>query len=169
MLDDQTATPAEASPAHDEAASRHQALNDRAVWLGVLARTGRDVLETHLRSAPALPDFTILRGAESGMAMLRGRIGGGGAAFNLGEITISRCSIRDATGAVGHGYAKGRDLAQVELIARLDAALQNTALRPQLLDRVIAPLAARITARRAATEAQAQETEVKFFTLATMR
>jgi len=161
-------TPDPASAAGTSALNE-PALSDRAVWLGILARSGCDLIESHLQSAPALPEFTLLRGPETGMAMVRGRIGGAGAPFNLGEITISRCSIRDATGAIGHGYATGRDLAQVELIARLDAALQNPDLHAPLTTKVLAPLAARIAARRAGIEAQAQETEVKFFTLATMR
>jgi alpha-D-ribose 1-methylphosphonate 5-triphosphate synthase subunit PhnG len=103
------------------------------------------------------------------MSMVRGRIGGGGQPFNLGEMTISRCSIRDAAGRIGHGYAAGRDLAQVELIARLDAVLQDDALRPAYEAAVLSPLRAAQAARRAETEARAAATEVKFFTLATMR
>ena len=103
------------------------------------------------------------------MAMLRGRMGGAGDAFNLGEMTIARCSIRDAAGRIGHGYAAGRDLAKVELIARLDAALQEEALRPLYAAAVLDPLAVAQDAARAATEARAVATEVKFFTLATMR
>ena len=102
------------------------------------------------------------------MAMLRGRMGGAGDAFNLGEMTIARCSIRDAAGRIGHGYAAGRDLAKVELIARLDAALQEEALRPLYAAAVLDPLAVAQDAARAATEARAVATEVKFFTLATM-
>lgn len=159
MLDDAAAAPDRATAA----------LGARPAWLGVLARSDHAHIQTHLSGLPALPDFTHLRRPETGMAMVRGRIGGGGAAFNLGEVTIARCSIRDATGLVGHGYALGRDLAQVELIARLDAALQNPDWHDCLIADVVNPLADLIAARRAATEAQAQATEVQFFTLATMR
>jgi alpha-D-ribose 1-methylphosphonate 5-triphosphate synthase subunit PhnG len=145
------------------------AFGTRKAWLSVLARSDHARIQTHLSGLPALPDFTHLRRPETGMAMVRGRIGGGGAAFNLGEMTIARCSIRDATGQVGHGYALGRDLAQVELIARLDAALQSPAWHDCLIAELVNPLADLIAARRAATEAQAQATEVQFFTLATMR
>ncbi len=103
------------------------------------------------------------------MTMVRGRMGGGGAAFNLGEMTMARCSIQDAAGRIGHGYAAGRDLSQVELIARLDAVLQDAALFAPYQRAVIAPLAAAQATRRGAVEAQAAATEVKFFTLATMR
>jgi len=144
-------------------------IETRQAWIAILARASARELLDALEAAPALPDFETLRPAETGMSMVRGRIGGGGQPFNLGEMTISRCSIRDAAGRVGHGYAAGRDLAQVELIARLDAVLQDDALRPAYEASVLAPLRAAQAARRAETEARAAATEVKFFTLATMR
>jgi alpha-D-ribose 1-methylphosphonate 5-triphosphate synthase subunit PhnG len=141
----------------------------RSAWLGILARARAAEIEARLSAAPPLPSYERLRGPEAGMAMLRGRMGGAGDAFNLGEMTIARCSIRDAAGRIGHGYAAGRDLAKVELIARLDAALQEEALRPLYAAAVLDPLAVAQDAARAATEARAVATEVKFFTLATMR
>ena len=35
-------------------------------------------------------------------------MGGKGDAFNLGEMTVSRCSVQLACGTVGHGYIRGR-------------------------------------------------------------
>jgi alpha-D-ribose 1-methylphosphonate 5-triphosphate synthase subunit PhnG len=141
----------------------------RQSWLGILARaSGAEILEL-LQHAPALPDFSHLRAPEYGMAMLRGRMGGGGAVFNLGEMTVARCAIRDAAGRIGHGYAAGRDTGLVELIARLDAALQDPELFPEYEREVLRPLAQGQASRRAETESRAAATEVKFFTLATMR
>ncbi|OYV40179.1 MAG: phosphonate C-P lyase system protein PhnG [Rhodospirillales bacterium 20-64-7] len=147
----------------------HESEQSRKTWLGVLARATAAAIAQHLADAPLLPAYTVLRAPETGMAMVRGRIGGNGAAFNLGEMTIVRCSIYDAAGRIGHGYAAGRDLIQVELIARLDAVLQDKALFPAYYQAVIAPLAAVQAAARTATQAQATATEVKFFTLAAMR
>jgi len=141
----------------------------RQSWLGILARASAAQLSSLLENTPALPEFQHLRVPESGMAMVRGRMGGGGAAFNLGEMSLARCSIRDAAGRVGHGYASGRDTAKVELIARLDAVLQDEALFPLYDQAVLRPLAEAEAARRAGVEARAAATEVKFFTLATMR
>jgi alpha-D-ribose 1-methylphosphonate 5-triphosphate synthase subunit PhnG len=141
----------------------------RQRWLGVLARAPAAALRGSLKAAPTLPGYVLLRGPEAGMTMLRGRMGGSGNAFNLGEMTLSRCSIRDAAGRVGHGYAAGRDLEQVTLIARLDAVLQDAVLGEVFGRVVVEPLAAAQSARRAATEAKAVATEVKFFTLAAMR
>ena len=58
---------------------------------------------------------------------------------------------------------------KVELIARLDAVLQDEALFPLYDQAVLRPLAETEAARRAGVEARAAATEVKFFTLATMR
>jgi alpha-D-ribose 1-methylphosphonate 5-triphosphate synthase subunit PhnG len=140
----------------------------RQVWLGVLARASAAEIASGLRAKPDLPAYARLRGPEAGMAMVRGRIGGGGDAFNLGEMTMARCSIRDEAGRIGHGYAAGKDLAQVELIARLDAVLQDAGLHG-VYDPLVRSLAAAQAERRAAIEAKAAATEVKFFTLAAMR
>ena len=145
----------------DQAQRRH--------WMGVLARAEAAAIRACLAQAPPLPPHTRLRGPEVGLVMARGRQGGDGAPFNLGEITVARCSVRSADGHVGHAYATGRDLDQAELAAVLDAALQDPALRPALLEAVIQPLAAAQAAAAAADAARAAATRVEFFTMATMR
>src|SRR6185503_8594621 len=59
--------------------------------------------------AIAIPPHENLRTPENGLVMVRGRIGGDGAPFNLGEATVSRAAVRLATGEVGFGYTLGRD------------------------------------------------------------
>ena len=49
----------------------------------------------------AVPRYEELRTAETGLVMLRGRIGGDGAPFNLGEATVTRAAVRLASGEVG--------------------------------------------------------------------
>ncbi|WP_149536939.1 phosphonate C-P lyase system protein PhnG [Siccirubricoccus phaeus] len=141
----------------------------RRHWMGVLARADGAAIAARLDAAPPLPEATRLRGPETGLVMARGRQGGDGAPFNLGEMTVTRCSVRDAAGRVGHAYVAGRDQLQAELAARLDAALQDPALRLVLLDAVIAPLAAEQAERAAAVAAKAAATKVQFFTMQTMR
>ena len=41
--------------------------------------------------------------------MLRGRIGGDGAPFNLGEASVTRAAVQIASGEVGIAYILGRD------------------------------------------------------------
>ena len=140
----------------------------RQAWLGVLARASAQTLASCLDDAPPLPDYNRLRGPEIGMSMVRGRAGGGGNAFNLGEMTVARCSVRDAAGRVGHGYAAGRDLAHVERIARLDAALQDATLYPAY-EQVLIKLAQAEQTRRDTLAAKAAATDVQFLTLSVMR
>lgn len=141
----------------------------RQVWLGILARSSAETLSACLASAPPLPGYSLLRGPEIGMSMVRGRAGGGGAAFNLGEMTVTRCSIRDDDDRVGHGYAAGRDTGHVELIARLDAALQDSSLYPAYEQTVLVPLAKAEQTRRETLAAKAAATDVQFLTLSVMR
>lgn len=139
----------------------------RKHWMAVLARAKTAEIEAHL--AETLPQHTRLRGPEVGLAMVRGRAGGTGAAFNLGEMTVTRCTVRDEAGRIGHAVVAGRDPRQAELAAALDAALQDPARQDRLQWAVIAPLDAVQQAARAATAAKAAATRVAFFTLATMR
>jgi alpha-D-ribose 1-methylphosphonate 5-triphosphate synthase subunit PhnG len=117
----------------------------------------------------ARPEYRRLRGPEAGLVMLRGRAGGEGAPFNLGEITVTRCSVRTTDGLTGHAYVTGRDARQAELAALLDALLQDPARHDALQAKVIAPLARAQAERRAATARKAAATRVNFFTMATMR
>jgi alpha-D-ribose 1-methylphosphonate 5-triphosphate synthase subunit PhnG len=137
--------------------------------MATLARAERAAIEAQLASVPALPLHTRLRGPEAGLVMVRGRMGGSGAPFNLGEMTVTRCTIRNARGQIGHAYITGRDGQKAELAAALDAALQDPEDSAVLEARVIAPLAEALTLAETATRAEAEATRVDFFTLATMR
>jgi alpha-D-ribose 1-methylphosphonate 5-triphosphate synthase subunit PhnG len=141
----------------------------RRRWMGILARADAASITARLEAAPPLPATTRLRGPETGLVMARGRQGGDGAPFNLGEVTVTRCSVRSAEGRIGHAYVAGRDMAQAELAARLDAALQDPGRRAALLEAVIEPLAAAQAAAAAAVAARAAATRVQFFTMQTMR
>ena len=74
----------------------------------------------------ALPSrATRFAPAECGLVMLRGRIGGDGAPFNLGEATVTRAAVRLASGETGFGYALGRDREKARLVALCDALWQS--------------------------------------------
>ncbi len=141
----------------------------RQRWMSVLARASAAELAAHLADAPPLPPHTRLRGPEAGLVMTRGRAGGTGQAFNLGEMTVTRCTVRTQAGEIGHAYVASRDAAQAELAARIDAAMQNPDLHDALEAAVIAPLAAAQAAARDTAARQAAATRVQFFTMATMR
>jgi alpha-D-ribose 1-methylphosphonate 5-triphosphate synthase subunit PhnG len=134
---------------------------DRKDWMGLLARAKPARLAELF---PALPDHNLLRAPEVGAVMVRGRIGGDGDAFNLGEMTVTRCSLALAGGAVGHAHVQGRDKGHALRAAVLDALLQSPE-GASLRAGVLAPLRAEEAARRAARAAKAAATRVEFFTL----
>jgi alpha-D-ribose 1-methylphosphonate 5-triphosphate synthase subunit PhnG len=141
----------------------------RRRWMGVLARASGAEIAARLAAAPDLPAHRRLRGPEVGLVMARGRQGGDGAPFNLGEVTVTRCSVCLEDGRVGHAYIAGRDARQAELAAVLDAALQDPARQPALMAAVVEPLAAVQAGRAAKDAARSAATRVQFFTMATMR
>ena len=140
--------------------------SERQQWMAVLARADTAALDQ--ASAGLLPDYALIRGPEPGSVMLRGRAGGSGAPFNMGEATVVRCTVRSASGHLGHAYCLGRDLRHAELAAAIDAGLQDPALHPALHE-LVRSLADAQTAARAQQARRAAATQVQFFTMATMR
>ena len=112
----------------------------------------------------AVPAHEQLRQPENGLVMVRGRIGGDGAPFNLGEATVSRAAVRLASGEIGFGYALGRDRRKAELIAVCDALLQSD-MAGTVEAEVIAPLQAEVLAARTQRAAESAATRVDFYTL----
>jgi alpha-D-ribose 1-methylphosphonate 5-triphosphate synthase subunit PhnG len=101
--------------------------------------------------------------------MVRGRAGGGGDAFNLGEMTVTRCTVRTATGFIGHAYVAGREDRRAELAALADALLQDPDRMAEIERLVIMPLERQQTRRRAERAGKAAATRVQFFAMQTMR
>ena len=93
-----------------------------------------------------------------------GRIGGSGAPFSLGEVTVTRAALRLTDGTTGHALVQGRDRAHARRAALIDALMQ-TALAPQIRTRVLDPLLQAETTRRTTRAAKAAATKVEFFTL----
>ena len=141
-----------------------QILTARKEWMGVLARApaGRvSELTVDIGGDDAL---AFLRPPEIGSVMVRGCSGGTGAPFNLGEMTVTRCSVKLACGAVGHAYVQGRRKDDAARAALVDALLQ-TGRGDEIRARVIDPLKAEEIARRRARSAKAAATKVEFFTM----
>jgi alpha-D-ribose 1-methylphosphonate 5-triphosphate synthase subunit PhnG len=113
----------------------------------------------------ALPAHESLREPENGLVMVRGRVGGDGAAFNLGEATVSRAAVRLASGEVGFGYALGRDRDKARMIALCDALVQSDAFSAAVEANVIAPLRAAMLGRRQQKAAETAATRVDFYTM----
>lgn len=137
---------------------------DRQSWLSLLAKAPSAHLNALCDELGALPAFTWLRNPESGGVMVRGRMGGTGAAFNLGEMTVTRCSLQIDSGEVGHAYVQGREKAKAERVAVLDAMLQSPRAE-EVIQKVLAPLSAAMASAKEARSAKAASTKVDFFTM----
>jgi alpha-D-ribose 1-methylphosphonate 5-triphosphate synthase subunit PhnG len=137
--------------------------------MSVLARAPAAAIEAALTQNGSLPDWTRVRGPETGLVMVRGRAGGSGSPFNLGEMTVTRCTVRLSAGAVGHAYVAGRDQLQAELAAVADALLQEPATNQVLLDTLIRPLAEAQHEQCLTRAEKAAATRVEFFSMRNMR
>jgi alpha-D-ribose 1-methylphosphonate 5-triphosphate synthase subunit PhnG len=136
----------------------------RKAVMAVLAHSDRCEISGRLDTI-GLPPHENLREPENGLVMVRGRIGGDGAAFNLGEATVSRAAVRLSTGEIGFGYTLGRDAAKARMIALCDAMVQSDEFADVIETKVIAPLRAAISAKRNRRAAEAAATRVDFYTL----
>lgn len=132
----------------------------RRNWMSVLAKAPPERLAM---LAPNLPAHDTLRAPEIGAVMLEGRIGGTGGRFNLGEMTVTRCSVRVGD-AVGHACVQGRDKDHARRAAVLDALMQGDAASRIDAD-ILTPLRDQARAKRQARAEKAAATRVEFFTM----
>lgn len=136
----------------------------RRAAMAVLAHAEAGEIAARLRNL-ALPAHQDLRAPENGLVMLRGRVGGDGAPFNLGEATVSRAAVRLATGEVGFGYTLGRDGEKARLIALCDALVQSREFGSALERDVIAPLRDQLMIKRQRAAEETAATKVDFYTM----
>jgi alpha-D-ribose 1-methylphosphonate 5-triphosphate synthase subunit PhnG len=136
----------------------------RQAAMAVLAHSEAADIAERL-GALVVPAYENLREPENGLVMVRGRIGGDGTAFNLGEATVSRAAVRLATGEVGFGYTLGRDRDKARMIALCDALIQAPAHAETIENQVLAPLRAAVASVRQRKAAETAATRVDFYTM----
>lgn len=136
----------------------------RPQWMSLLAQA--EPAELAVAMAPFAPpaDATWLRPPQTGLYMLRGRIGGTGPQFNLGEVSVTRCSVQ-IDGHIGHAWVRDGNTRHAELAACADAWLQDSDKHPQLSTQVLEPLRQSLQARREAASRKAAASKVEFFTV----
>jgi len=132
--------------------------------MAVLSRASQAELDDAIERFEPLPAVQDLRKPEVGLAMVRGRIGGDGAPFNLGETTITRAAVRVEPFAVGFAYILGHAPERARSAAILDALWQDPALRAAVED-VLRPIRRRLTQARQQSAAKTDATKVNFFTM----
>lgn len=133
--------------------------------MAVLAQARGEDIEAALAGLDRTFRFDEVRAPETGLVMLRGRIGGDGSPFNVGEATVTRAAVRLDSGETGLSYVLGRDNRKARLAALCDALWQSPSHRAAIETQVISPLRAAQAERRALKRAQTAATRVDFFTL----
>ncbi|MGF1500058.1 MAG: phosphonate C-P lyase system protein PhnG [Elainellaceae cyanobacterium] len=148
---------------------------ERQRWMATLAKADPAQLQACVEqladdSGLPLPTYQLLRSPETGLVMVRGRAGGTGQVFNLGEMTLTRCVVQ-MTGPTGEplitgfGYVPGRSHHHAELAAFCDALMQMEVWRDRVQAHVIRPLQAEAQQQQESQQRQTAATRVNFFTL----
>lgn len=138
----------------------------RKVLLRACADATESELEAVLAGLGALPPHAELRAPQTGLVMLRGRMGGNGPAFNVGEAIVTRAAVQLESGTIGFSYLLGRSHRRARLAALVDAMGQESAdLRERLEAGLVAPVTARRAKECADRCAETAATKVNFFTL----
>lgn len=137
----------------------------RQALLKICAEATEAELERALEAYGDLASVEYARKPESGLVMLRGRIGGKGAPFNVGEATVTRAVVRLRDGTLGYSYLLGRSARRARLAAIVDALGQSAAYRDHLEKTLVAPVRARREAELLQEQERTAATRVDFFTL----
>lgn len=131
----------------------------------VLALADAEALESAYAGFAGLPDWSFARRPETGLVMVRGRIGGGGAPFNVGEMSVTRAAVTLTSGEIGHAYVAGRNQRKAAIAAVFDALWQTETFRPRVETEIVAPLAQAQLDSDTRKAEEAAATRVDFFTL----
>ena len=114
--------------------SDEDALAARRRAMSLLARALTSELKGPLAQCWADHGARDLKLAETGLVMLRGRAGGYGAPFNVGEATVTRAVVELPGGERGYAHILGRDAERARLAAIFDALWQQAAERRPVED-----------------------------------
>lgn len=135
----------------------------RKRWMSACACSPVSDLRNIIQELDTGVSFDVLRPAEPGLVMVRGRAGGTGQLFNTGEMTVTRCSVRSDQGVVGHGYVAGRNEKHAEIAARMDVLFQ--VMDEDRARSFVEKLEGQIAGRQRARQQQSAPTRVEFFTM----
>ncbi len=132
---------------------------------GLLARATVEELLNCWSALDTKPRVEKVRGPETGLVMVRGKIGGGGSPFNLGEAAVTRATVKLASGTIGHAHALGTSRKQAWYAAIADALWQEETTRPLVEREVLSVVASRLEKRKTNAIQQTAATRVDFFTM----
>jgi alpha-D-ribose 1-methylphosphonate 5-triphosphate synthase subunit PhnG len=137
----------------------------RAEAMRLLSCSKPEELSGPIQSHWSQLETRMVRAPETGLVMLRGRTGGDGQPFNLGEATVSRAVIELSTGERGYGQLLGRNRDHAALAATVEALNQRDPDRAEVERLILAPIRERLAAEAQRQRAETAATKVDFFTL----
>lgn len=145
--------------------SGDDAIPARRRRMGILAQADASELKRLWQGLGLDPAFEALRGPETGLVTLRGRTGGGGAPFNVGEASVTRATVRLDDGRIGHSIMLGRDKVKARLAAVIDALADNPEHAGRIETEVLAPLETALAESDRQLREETAATRVEFFTM----
>ena len=136
----------------------------RKSWMSLLATSNQSDLLNLWEQKKIKVNYVWLRTPEIGSIMAQGRMGVTGDKFNIGEVTITRCSLKLNCGTIGHSYVQGRSKKKAEISALCDALMQ-TKMSKEINKNIIIPLEKIKNNNKDKILSKAEATKVDFFTL----
>ena len=139
-------------------------IEKRKSWMSLLATSNQSDLLNLWEQKKIKVNYVWLRTPEKGSIMAQGRLGVTGDKFNIGEVTITRCSLKLNCGTIGHSYVQGRSKKKAEISALCDALMQ-TKMSKEINKNIIIPLEKIKKDNKDKILSKAEATKVDFFTL----
>ena len=139
-------------------------IEKRKSWMSLLATSNQSDLLNLWEQKKLKVNYVWLRTPEIGSIMAQGRMGVTGDKFNIGEVTITRCSLKLNCGTIGHSYVQGRSKKKAEISALCDALMQ-TKMSKEINKNIIIPLGKIKKDNKDKILSKAEATKVDFFTL----
>ena len=139
--------------------------SDRRAFMAILAAANIEEITTGLQRVAADIAFFQLRRPETGLVMLRGRMGGNGSAFNIGEATVTRANVRLESGETGFACILGRNPEKANAAALADALWQKAEFTQRLHAEITVPVQRRLMLEARIKTEETAATKVNFFTM----
>lgn len=137
---------------------------DRKQAMNTLALATEEELFAAWSAIAPKPKVRNVRGPETGLVMVRGRTGGTGQPFNLGEVAVSRATVMLENGTAGHAHVLGNHPEKARLAAVFDALAQTETHKPAV-DTLLKEITARVNEKRRKQVQETAATRVDFFTM----
>ena len=136
----------------------------RKQWLSSLATADENYLISLWDNLNMKIEYNWLREPEIGSIMVQGKAGATGDNFNVGEVTITRCSLNLDKKIQGHCYVQGRNKYKSKIAALCDALMQTE--KKEIIKRnIIDKLIKYKNNKRNEILSKTEATKVDFFTL----